>query len=524
MNLLSKSIVLAMVLIVLVLVADSPAFSSEIYYAQSSTGSNNGSSCTNAYSLSDSAHGINTPSVWTAGNTLHLCGTITAAPGAWVIASQGNGTSSSPITIKWESGAILQAPYFSSNGAINVSKSSYIVIDGGTNGILQNTLNGTKGGTCSGGACSYQQNSQAINASGATNLTVQNLTIANIYVHSLASDTSIDQTQVVGIYDNGTATNWTIRNDTMHDIGWATNVQFGSGSSNLTFSGNNIYNVDHGIAVGGPSATGSLNGLYVYGNNIHDYANWDTGSADAYHHDGIHVWGYNDNGSNTIQGIQIYNNTFGGCIGADVTAHIFVEANQGGTKATYIYNNTLIDTCSGVDNDGLLTTGSPDGPYYIYNNTFMGSSSDVCVGTSSSPNVTFINNVVTGCGTLISVTTAGGFTSGGLNNNIYSAGGSNAFTYHGNYWNTSQFSKWQSATGQDSNSSYTSSAGLSSNGSPASTSPVVATGKNLASLNIKALDSDIINIARPVTGLWTVGAYALTGITPPQNLTVVKAQ
>ena len=51
-----------------------------------------------------------------------------------------------------------------------------------------------------------------------------------------------------------------------------------------------------------------------------------------WHHDGIHIWGYNNDGSDTITGVNIYNNKFGGCIGKNVTAHIFIEANSGNTK------------------------------------------------------------------------------------------------------------------------------------------------------------------------------------------------
>ena len=91
-----------------------------------------------------------------------------------------------------------------------------------------------------------------------------------------------------------------------------------------------------------------------------------------------------------------------------VTAHMFIlEANGGNTKNVAIYNNTLIEVSpsNGNNGDGL----SP--PFRrrlrIYNNTVIGTSGDRCVGTSSSPNVTFINNVVSGCSTLMYVTSGG---------------------------------------------------------------------------------------------------------------------
>jgi hypothetical protein len=242
------------------------------------------------------------------------------------------------------------------------------------------------------------------------------------------------------------------------------------------------------------------------------------------------VWGYDDNGSDTITGMNIYNNQFGGCIGQDVTSHIFVEGNNGSTHNVAIYNNTLIDTCSGNDNDGLINIDDPG--YVIYNNTFLGASTDTCMGVSGATNVTFVNNVVSGCGTLI-WSEGGSFSSGALHNNIYAnCSGSNCFAYNGNY--SGELSAWQSATGQDASpSAYVASADLSAAGVPQSGSPVIGAGANLTSIvasllstlgsGISALDSDIAGTARPATGSWTVGAYSTstssTGPQPPTGLT-----
>jgi hypothetical protein len=310
-------------------------------------------------------------------------------------------------------------------------------------------------------------------------------------------------------------------------VSWCINLQYDSGtSSGLTISNNQIYNIDHGIALGGPHAGNTLSNVNVFGNNIHDYSNWDT-PGDVWHHDGIHIWGYNDDGSDTITGVNIYNNKFGGCVGNNVTAHIFVEANGGSTTNVSIYNNTLIDTCNGQDTDGLLTTGQ-DGGYKIYNNTFIGTSGDTCAGTSSSPNVTFVNNVVSGCGMLQYVASGGGFASGGLHNNIYAnCSSSNCFAFPGGY--TASLAAWQSYTKQDASpSAYDASASLSSAGVPQSGSPVIGAGANLTSLSLGSLlgitgplDTDIIGNPRPVTGAWTAGAYANsgTGPQPPTGLT-----
>jgi hypothetical protein len=306
------------------------------------------------------------------------------------------------------------------------------------------------------------------------------------------------------IYDHGAITNWTIANNLMHDMGWCISLQYDSGtSSGITISNNQIYNIDHGIALGGPHPGNTLTNVDIYGNTIHDYSNWDT-AADTWHHDGIHIWGYNDDGSDTIDGVNIYNNKFGGCIGKNVTAHIFMEGNKGSTSNVGIYNNTFIDTCMGNDNNGLLHIDDPGD--VIYNNTFIGASTDTCMGVSNATNVTFVNNIASGCGTLIWVDKNGSFSSGALHNNIYTnCPGGNCFAYRGNY--SGSFSSWQNETGQDASpSAFVSNTKLSPAGVPQSRSAVIA-GANLTSLRIPALHTDLAGNPRPTTGAWTVGAY-----------------
>jgi hypothetical protein len=516
-----------------------PVFANDIYIAQASAGSNNGSSCANAYAYSY----FNTSGNWTTGvpsatkigpgSTVHICGTITVGANTEALIFQGSGTSSSPVTLYFESGAVLASPYWpapGSGGAVDIGSNDYLVINGNggaggaAQGIIEATSNGDAGATCLSGACQYHEDaSNGIEGgSGASNITIEGLTIEDLYVTASGVPSGGGG---YCIYDHGQVSNWTITNNLMHDMAWCVQFQFDSGtSSGITISNNQIYNIDHGIAIGGPHAGNTITNVNVFGNNIHDYSNWDT-PGDVWHHDGIHIWGYNDDGSDTITGVNIYNNTFGGCVGQNVTAHVFVEANGGSTKNVKIYNNSLIDTCNGGDGDGLLTTGQ-DGGYQIYNNTFMGTAGDTCVGTSNSPNTTFVNNVVSGCGTLMYVTSGGSFTSGGLHNNIYAAcSSSNCFAFPGGY--TTSFAAWQSYTGQDASpSADIASAGLSPAGVPQSGSPLIGAGVNLTSLGIAALNTDIAGNARPSTGSWTIGAYSNSGPTPqpPTGLTGTIAE
>ncbi|HUC01487.1 MAG TPA: putative Ig domain-containing protein [Candidatus Paceibacterota bacterium] len=504
------------------------AAASNVYIAQSAAGSGNGSSCANAYAYSF----FNSSGNWGSGasqigpgTTVHVCGTISVGANQEALVFNGSGTSGSPITLYFESGAVLTSPEWpadGSGGAIDLGSHSYVTVNGngGTNGmtegVIQATSNGDSNAHCISGSCTSHGDSNGIEAdAGAENVTIEGLTISDMYV-------AVSGVSGGGggscMYNNGNVSNWTITDNIMHDMGWCISLQYNGGtSSNLTISDNNIYNIDHGIALGSGSAGETLTNVNVYGNYIHDYSNWDTGAADVWHHDGIHIWGYNDDGSDPISNVNIYDNTFGGSVGTNPTAQIFIERNGGNTKNVSIYNNLVMDTGAGTDNDGLITTGQ-DGGYKIYNNTIActnPNNQDIAVGTSNSPNITFINNLVSGCQLGLMYLGGGSVASGQIHNNIYtggpgncSQGGDDCFDYGSSGWYGS-FSTWESQTGET-NSTYVSTANISSLGVPQSGSPAIGAGANLTSLGIGTLDSDIAGVARPSSGAWDVGAYEVS--------------
>ena len=155
------------------------------YVSGSSTRTTGGTSCTDALSVA----WFNNTSSWgtashqiSAGTTVYLCGTFQGTAGEELLIAHGSGAAGNPITIKFMPGAILTAPYWSGNGAIHLDYQSHIVVDGGTNGIIQNTANGT--------GRSYHQSSVAVHAAQCTSCTVQNLIIQNLYVRTSATDTA----------------------------------------------------------------------------------------------------------------------------------------------------------------------------------------------------------------------------------------------------------------------------------------------------------------------------------------------
>src|SRR5215470_12700564 len=116
------------------------------YISGSSTRTTGGTSCTDALSVA----WFNNATSWgtashqiSAGTTVYLCGTFTGSAGQQLLWVRGSGTASAPITIKFLSGAVLSAPYWSATGAIHMDYMSYIIVNGGGVGIIQNTANGT---------------------------------------------------------------------------------------------------------------------------------------------------------------------------------------------------------------------------------------------------------------------------------------------------------------------------------------------------------------------------------------------
>ena len=73
------------------------------------------------------------------------------------------------------------------------------------------------------------------------------------------------------------------------------------------------------------STGATMNGILIYGNKIHDFANWDT-TLDAYHHDGMHLFQVNNNSA--VTGLSIYNNYIYGAWGANMNAAIYIEEDN----------------------------------------------------------------------------------------------------------------------------------------------------------------------------------------------------
>ena len=434
-----------------------------------------------------------------AGTIVHLCGTFGTN-----LTAQGGGQINNPITILFESGAKFSTPAFV-GCYIVLDNQSNIVVDGGAGGIIENTANGSHLGN--------KVYTDAIRAIGSSNIEVKNLRIQNLYVHNDVADDTLDGSTFncfLSTHPGGTIS---IHDNVMHDMNWCLKIGlFSNPGTVISIYRNEIYNMDHGLALFGDTFDQSYT-LNFHDNWIHDFANWDT-TSNSYHHDGIHM--YTGDGVRTF-----YNNKFSGSMGHNNTSYVFEEIVQGGTKGSnpgssqVWYNNVWIQAPNNnISNALAFITGNAA----FYNNTF------VCADSNGGDNqeglrynfgtgyynsvprhLTFENNVMSGCVTFLEgVNTI----LDGFNFNVYSAataGGQHKWSF--NSTPSDSLSAWQSSTGKEANSLYTNSSGLDGTGMPQPGSSALQAGTSLLNLGLNALARDIHGVVRPTSGAWTAGAF-----------------
>jgi len=480
-----------------------PALASNIYFAQSSAGGNTGADCADARAVTSHGIGDDVP-----GNTLHLCGTFTLSAGTnGFFTMLGSGSSGNPITLRWETGAIVQAPYFGNgNGGIDLNGQSYWILDGGTNGIIQNTANGT--------GLTYQHASTLIWNSGNNN-TIKNLTAGPCYVHTSGDSNGGSCYDV----ENYLASNITIgpgNTFTQYDVGIY--VVFEGSQSNLVITGNSCSLGNQCIEMGpGNSGTNTFTNIRVDHNTYTTSGNW-YDSGDHYHHNFFHPF-TNHPAASIVGTLMAYDNVMSGSV-TNSTSFIYLENNNGGSGGTMgswqIFNNTFDKTDTPAASTGLFVAYSANG--VLVNNTFLDA------GNSSNPwpsiNITASgwtveNNIESGSGYYVLNTAEGSYTS---DRNIYYNASYNDPWQWGGCGGPCQYgslSSWRTACSCDPNT-IQSNPLLNSNLSIPTGSPAQSLGANLTSLGITALNSDITGASRPSTGFWDSGAYNAPAA-PPSN-------
>jgi len=463
-----------------------------------------------------------------AGTVVHLCGKFTGSSGAQFLVVQGSGASGNPITVKFEAGTSLKAPYVSAEGAILMSGRSYITIDGGSDGLIQNTSNGSAGGSCPAGTCSTHQDSVGIQAYNCSNCEIRNLSITDLYDHTSFNDAAAGTDGLACVQFSGS--NFFIHDNKFRDVGWCLYQNY-TNDSGVRIYNNDISRMSHGITCAGASFI--QDNLQIFNNHLHDMANWNT-SGNDYHLTGIHC--YNGSGGK-IQNVYIYNNLFDGSLGTCcITGWIFMEGTSSGTPWTdstgtvFLWNN-IFSTDLDIPN-GLVYIGSGRA-HEVLNNTWNGPNAGgggVCLQfNTSATSVTIENNVIQGCNQLVNGVSGSTFSV--IDYNVYgSASGGNAVWQFGGM-NSSSFSSWKSTCNCDSHSQASISGPLkniSPSGVPSSGFMGIGTASSLANVASGSMSSLLMDTGAggthiPVTRTlpWDAGAYKSgsgVALMPPSGL------
>lgn len=262
-----KKLLVAIALLLL----SSFVYAEDFYIAQSAAGEGNGTSCANAYALTFFDAGAN----WSAsldspgdigpGDTVYLCGDCDPSALTWnKLLFLQSGLEGNPITLKWYDGAKATRP---AGCVIALNGKDYITLDGGTNGIVENSANGD--------ALANQTTLLGLGGIGITSsdyVEIKNLRIQNLYVrygHGCTKITSSSRDTYEGIYGNPVGTSVWVHDNVFDMVSAGMNAS-GAGAD-FRFYNNTLTNYDHGLT--GPNAT--TLGSYIYNNSFGTTEVWD---------------------------------------------------------------------------------------------------------------------------------------------------------------------------------------------------------------------------------------------------------
>jgi hypothetical protein len=496
-----------------------------IYVGQAGAGNRSGQGgCANARPLS----WLNAASNWGAGDgqirpgvTVGLCGTITGQ-----LETKKSGSGGKPITILFMANAKIAkgGAGCPSSGCISVAPSSeYITIDGGSNGVIENTDRGT-------GKLESAEPTTGIEARGCKHCTIEDLEIANLYVAVRGHGPGATEIRGIQIRE-GTPEYDTVNHDVFHDLGWAVNIEAAPTTSHIDVERDTFYHLTHGFSPTAGFSGGSIGPVVFAHNHFYRNLNWEA-PGDPNHVDGVHCYSTDAKGYTPhYTGLYIYDNYIT-MEGADNTAPIYIEGGSGegstpcadSTSNIWVFNNVLAYAKNVPEGaDGLL--GAFSGEPHLYNNTLLGNSTTVRVcevlNDHVAAEVRFTNNLATRCKVFLEAEKER-LAAGGVEHNLWADGGSGgtfvciAATGKREY-TRAELSSWQACLGNDMHSRMVSNARLDLKevvgvqGKPYAGSPALAAGVNLTSLcpstPARALCRNINGEARPSTGAWNIGAY-----------------
>lgn len=514
-----------------------PTYSSltNVYISQSGAGAMTGVDCADAEPVTF----FNTAGNWGTGaaqigpgTEVHLCGTFTGSSGATMLTIQGSGSSGNPVIIHFETNAQLNAPYWGDNpdstttGAIVCNGFNYITIDGGTNGIIQNTANGT--------SLANQHASTEMNSTSCSNVEIENLTLANAYVKTSISDENFAGGGVTELKVFG-GSHIKVHNITGYQSRNVFSFAYVSDTDWEIYS-NNLDHACHVFEMGDDSGGDTISSVSIHDNTLgpHQYI-WQDPATNC-HGDGLgplSAFNSNSEWSNS----SFYNNTITSDMCADLavspncTAPVFFTGYFNGIN---FFNNVVayVDTGSGMGNGeslirfGIAGTSNPLSKminFNVLNNTFDGGnlSGNITYKTdaNSSPSFVIKNNIYQNVGWVYVEVPCQWTDWNSLDYNDFhnisnNVAGDCAGPGGGTQYNT--LANWQTATiaggAHPDLNSITGNPSLNTSYIPQTGSAAIGTGANLCSLSITALDYDHGGYARPCpSGAWTMGAWNATG-------------
>ncbi|HZV36780.1 MAG TPA: hypothetical protein VFB72_19540 [Verrucomicrobiae bacterium] len=335
----------------------------DYYVSQNGSGNNSGADTSNTHPLT----WANNPANWgtgtgliNPGDTVHLVGTFSKS-----LVIGGNGLSNQPITIYFEPGANFTSTCWPTSGAIEIDARTNLVIDGGLNGLIQNTANGT--------GLTYSNNSRGIGSlfgsAEAYNCVFKNLIITNIY-KNIRGDTTR-----AGYGMDLAGSGITVSNCWLSDgdgpLGYA--GVSGEIDHDIYLVNNTILNGNHLLQIAAGFTAGSTVSNLVISGNVFDHTDVFEDSSGAHHLDEIIFTGA-DSGPLSIQvlNVRIFNNIFGGHTGPHNTSSLYGGFAAPGWqwKNWFIYNNLFL-SYSNAWSDGFI--GAVGGSnIWVVNNTFVG--------------------------------------------------------------------------------------------------------------------------------------------------------
>lgn len=476
--------------VVLIFLSAKTTNAEDIYYAQAQAGDHGGGSCANAKALSALTWSGGAGSI-DAGDTLHLCGTLTSN-----LVIGGSGSAGSVITVKFEDGAKFSKAYWgdASASAIYAAGKSYVRIDGGTNGKIEATANGSN--------LANQTASNGIYLTGCTNIEITNMNIGPMYVRSSASDTIPRTANTYPIIILDTISGISVHNNVLHDGETGVAANFSSNQSG-TFS---IYNNTISHVSNGMTFFGHWQNAYTFSGTLNFYNNTvsignDWGGNNAFHEDYFQT----DMFYSTAANINVYNNYMGSSEVATPTSMnswVFMQTTSGGHHTNVnIYNNILWLGPGGESANPFINIQADTA--YIYNNTVVGggNSGAGCLGVNIGT-YHIKNNICKETGYSLAAFAAGASIDSDYND-YYRASGLSFYDPYGSpNSGIITLAQWAQNHSGDSHSISTN-PNLNSNYSLPSGSVAIDKGTPLGS----PYNVDYIGTSRPQGAAWDIGAY-----------------